>query len=66
MNIDRSTLHRFIIKSKDKEVEVVGYSGTAQVKQVFTEDMEKDLADHIKQLADQFHGMTSHKCGVVS
>ena len=29
---------------------------------VFTLEMEQELADHIKQLADQFHGFTPYKC----
>lgn len=59
--IDRSTLRRFIIKKEVKEVKIVGYSGTAQAKQIFTEEMEEELAEHIKHLADQFHGLTPNK-----
>jgi len=44
-----STLRRYIIKKKEKEVKTVGYSGTAEAKMVFQDKMEKDLADHIKK-----------------
>lgn len=60
--IDRSTLRRFIKNKAQKEVTTVGYSGTAQAKRVFTDDMEQELADHVKKLADQFHGLTPKKC----
>ena len=43
-------------------MKTVGYSGTAQAKIIFTEEMEKKLADHIKKLADQFHDLTPKKC----
>ncbi|GAA6088005.1 uncharacterized protein zgc:113274 [Tachysurus ichikawai] len=60
-NINRSTLRRYINKRKLKKVKL-GYSGTAEAKRVFTEEVEKELADHIKQLADQFHGLSPKKC----
>uniref|UniRef100_A0A672M102 HTH psq-type domain-containing protein n=1 Tax=Sinocyclocheilus grahami TaxID=75366 RepID=A0A672M102_SINGR len=44
-NIDRSTLCRYM--------KTTGYSGTAEAKRVFTEELEKELTDHIKKLADQ-------------
>ncbi|XP_060916273.1 uncharacterized protein zgc:113274 [Labrus mixtus] len=55
-NIDRSTLRRFMKKKEVKEVKTVGYSGTAE------EEVEKELADHVKKLADQFHGLIPKKC----
>ncbi|XP_071385613.1 uncharacterized protein [Centroberyx affinis] len=61
-NIDRSTLRRYIKKKEVKEEKTVGYSGTAEAKRVFTEELEKELADHIKSLAAQFHGLTPKKC----
>ncbi|XP_034535041.1 uncharacterized protein zgc:113274 [Notolabrus celidotus] len=61
-NVDRSTLRRYIKKKEVKEVKSVGYSGTAEAKRVFTKEVEKDLADHIKKLAEQFHGLTPKKC----
>ncbi|XP_038130121.1 uncharacterized protein zgc:113274 [Cyprinodon tularosa] len=65
-NIDRSTLRRYIKKREVKEVKAAGYSGTAEARRVFSEEMEKDLADHIKQLADQFHGLKPKKCRELS
>ncbi|KAA8583626.1 hypothetical protein FQN60_014834 [Etheostoma spectabile] len=61
-NIDRSTLRRYIKKKEVKKVKTVGYSGTAEAKRVFTEEVEKELDDHIKKLAEQFHGLTPKKC----
>uniref|UniRef100_A0A673KIP5 HTH psq-type domain-containing protein n=1 Tax=Sinocyclocheilus rhinocerous TaxID=307959 RepID=A0A673KIP5_9TELE len=52
-NIDRSTLRRYIKKKEGQEVKTTGYSGTAEAKRDFTEELEKELADHIKKLADQ-------------
>uniref|UniRef100_A0A669F7P6 Zgc:113274 n=1 Tax=Oreochromis niloticus TaxID=8128 RepID=A0A669F7P6_ORENI len=53
--IDRSTLRRYIKKRDTQEVRSVGYSGTASAKRVFSEEVEKELAEHIKKLAEQFH-----------
>ena len=61
-NIDRSTLSRYMKKREAKEVKTIGYSGTAEAKRVFSEEVEKELADHIKKLAEQFHGLTPKKC----
>lgn len=61
-NIDRSTLRSYIKKKEVKTVKTVGYSGTAEAKMVFTLEVEKELADHIKKLAEQFHGLTPKKC----
>uniref|UniRef100_A0A3Q1FDH6 Zgc:113274 n=1 Tax=Acanthochromis polyacanthus TaxID=80966 RepID=A0A3Q1FDH6_9TELE len=46
---------------KGGEVTVAGYTGTANAKRVFTEEMEDDLAHHVKKLADHFHGLTAKK-----
>ncbi|XP_051795629.1 uncharacterized protein zgc:113274 [Acanthochromis polyacanthus] len=60
-NIDRSTLRRFLKKKEGGEVTVAGDTGTANAKRVFTEEMEEDLANHVKKLADHFHGLTAKK-----
>lgn len=60
--IDRSTLRRFLKKKEGGAVRVAGYTGTANAKRVFTEEMEEDLANHVKKLSDQFHGLTAKKC----
>ncbi|CAG5999532.1 unnamed protein product [Menidia menidia] len=65
-NNDRSILRRFIKKREVKQVKAAGYSGTAEARRVFSEEMEKELEDHIKQLADQFHGLTPKKCRELS
>ena len=60
--IDRMTLTRYITKL-DKSLEPdIGYDGIRKKKQVFPDDMEKDLADHIKLLAGQFYGLSRRKC----
>uniref|UniRef100_A0A3B5BEE7 HTH CENPB-type domain-containing protein n=1 Tax=Stegastes partitus TaxID=144197 RepID=A0A3B5BEE7_9TELE len=61
-NIDRSALRRYMKKREAKEVKTVGYGGTAEAKRVFSEEVEKELADHTKKLAEQFHGLTPKKC----
>ncbi len=53
---------RYIKTKEGKKVKTIGYSGTAKAKRVFTKELEKELADHIKKLADQFHGLTPQKC----
>uniref|UniRef100_A0A4W6C0P6 Zgc:113274 n=1 Tax=Lates calcarifer TaxID=8187 RepID=A0A4W6C0P6_LATCA len=61
-NIDRSTLQRYIKKSEEEEVKMTGYMGTAEANRIFPLELEKELADHIKKLAEQFHGLTQKKC----
>lgn len=63
-NIDRATLRRFIVKSRgetDEEI-LTGYSSLSRSRCVFPPQMENDLAQHIKDLADQFHGLSVAKC----
>uniref|UniRef100_A0A8C2WXR9 Zgc:113274 n=1 Tax=Cyclopterus lumpus TaxID=8103 RepID=A0A8C2WXR9_CYCLU len=50
-NIDKTTLQRFIKKTEKGEA-----------KRIFTDEMEEELAKHLKQLADQFHGLAPVKC----
>uniref|UniRef100_A0A3Q1GJ06 Zgc:113274 n=1 Tax=Acanthochromis polyacanthus TaxID=80966 RepID=A0A3Q1GJ06_9TELE len=64
-NIDRSTLRRFLKKKEGGEVTAAGYTGTANAKRVFTEEMEEDVANHVKKLADHFHGLTAKKSRTV-
>ena len=63
-NIDRATLHRFILKSKGKANDEVqtGYSRLSACKRIFPLQMENDLAQHIKELSDRFHGLSVTKC----
>uniref|UniRef100_A0AAZ1XKP8 HTH psq-type domain-containing protein n=1 Tax=Oreochromis aureus TaxID=47969 RepID=A0AAZ1XKP8_OREAU len=46
--IDRSTLRRYIKRGTHRRV--------------FSEEVEKELAEHIKKLAEQFHGISPKKC----
>ena len=43
-------------KKKRGEVTKTGYQRTGHANQVFNENMETELADHIKALAAMFHG----------
>uniref|UniRef100_A0A4W5L0S3 Uncharacterized protein n=1 Tax=Hucho hucho TaxID=62062 RepID=A0A4W5L0S3_9TELE len=42
--------------------EQIGYDGVAETHKVLSDDMESELAKHIKNLADQSHGLSSLKC----
>ena len=55
--VDRMTLTRYVAKGGGS-----GYQGTAAAHKVFDADMEQELADHVKTLANQFHGLTTEKC----
>ncbi|XP_053286201.1 uncharacterized protein LOC128447848 isoform X2 [Pleuronectes platessa] len=56
-NIDKTTLKRFIKKKEQGEVKSVAWGVVAEAKRIFTDEMEEELAKHLKQLADQFHGL---------
>jgi len=60
--IDKMTLRRFIIKQAKCPGSVTGYAAITNAHVVFTPEMEKDLADHVKRLADMFHGLSIAKC----
>ena len=62
-SLDKMTLHRYIKKAKECGPEcAVGYNAVSQAQSIFPPYMEKDLAAHIQQLADQYHGLTLAKC----
>uniref|UniRef100_A0A3B5R0Y1 HTH CENPB-type domain-containing protein n=1 Tax=Xiphophorus maculatus TaxID=8083 RepID=A0A3B5R0Y1_XIPMA len=61
-NIDKTTLQRFIKKKEKGQVKSVAWSAVAEAKRIFTDEMEEELAKHLKQLADQFHGLPPVKC----
>lgn len=61
-NVDRMTLKRYITKRAANPEAVTGYQAVAVNKAVFPSEMEKDLANHIKLLADMFHGLSIQKC----
>ena len=60
-NIDRMTFKQYIGKSSASGL-ITGYEAVAQSKTVFSDKMEEDLANHIKILADMFHGLSVAKC----
>lgn len=41
---------------------ITGYKAVAEKQSALPSDLEKDLADHVKQLADMFHGLSLDKC----
>ena len=57
-NIDKMTLKRYINKLKSNESSSMGYSSH---KKVFIEKMGSDLATHIIDVSECFHGLTSKK-----
>ncbi|KAI4802368.1 hypothetical protein KUCAC02_020209 [Chaenocephalus aceratus] len=61
MKICRMTIKRYMDKKNIGEVTKPGYERTAVAKRIFNENMEKELADHIKTLA-MFHGIGVMKC----
>lgn len=61
--VDRMTLTRYIAKKKQSVNAVVGYLNCKLMNQVFKNDqMELDLAEHIKGLAARYHGLSKEKC----
>ena len=65
-NIDRMTLTRFIKKTSEGSGVVTSYKAISLSKTILSEKMEEDLASHIKNLADIFHGLTLTKCCVLA
>lgn len=61
-NIDKSSLLRFIKKKEKGNVKSVAWGAVAEAKRIFTDEMEEELAKHLKQLAEQFHGLHPVKC----
>ena len=61
-NVDRMTLKRYITKRAMNPDAVTGYQAVTANKAVFPFEMENDLANHIKLLADMFHGLSVQKC----
>lgn len=55
--IDRITLTRY----KNRGNKEVGYSGTKKAHMVFSDEMEKELADHVCSLANSFYGLSKDK-----
>lgn len=62
MKIDRMTLKRYMDRKKLGEVKLTGYKRAGLANQVFNEEIETELAEHIKNLAAMFHGLSAIKC----
>ena len=61
-SIDKMTLLRFIKKTTEKgKVKSAAWGAVIDAKRIFTNEMEEELADHLKKLADQFHGLAPDK-----
>ena len=56
------TLKRFIDSCKRSQLGVFGYATISKKHSVFSCEMENDLANHVKTLVDQFHGLSLEKC----
>ncbi|CAM1295476.1 Uncharacterised protein r2_g465 [Pycnogonum litorale] len=61
-SVDKMTLKRFIAKKRNDATAVTGYGATKVANMVFSPPMERDLADHVKALADMFYGLSLEKC----
>ncbi|ESO94684.1 hypothetical protein LOTGIDRAFT_144925, partial [Lottia gigantea] len=64
--IDRMTLKRFILKKMKDSQAATGYKAVSLNQSVIPPDMEQDLANHIKLMADMFHGLSLTKCRVLA
>ena len=60
--INRMTLKRYIVKRDIQRQQGTDYAAVVLRQLVFSPNMEKDLADHVKQLADMFHGLSVNRC----
>ncbi|XP_051539978.1 uncharacterized protein zgc:113274 [Myxocyprinus asiaticus] len=61
-NIGRSTLQRYMKKAEEKREKTVGYRGTAEAKRILSEELEEELAENIRTLAERCSGITPKKC----
>ncbi|XP_050976521.1 uncharacterized protein zgc:113274 [Labeo rohita] len=60
--IGRSTLQRYMKKAEEKREKTVGYRGTAEARRILSEELEEELAENIRMLAERLHGLTPKKC----
>ncbi|XP_077967560.1 uncharacterized protein LOC144421901 [Styela clava] len=56
--IDKMTLSRFIAKRKNNPNAITGYAAVAHAHYVIPQQMEEDLGNHVKRLADMFFGLS--------
>ena len=59
--VDRMTLQRYIKSSSESKNCSYGYGNVANKQRVFSVELEAELASHVKNLANRFHGLTNAK-----
>ena len=59
--VDRMTLQRYIKSSSESENCSYGYRNAANKQNVVLIELEAELASHVKNLANKFHGLTHAK-----
>lgn len=60
--IGRSTLQRYMKKAEENREKSVGYRGTAEARRIFSEELEEELAENIRMLAESVHSLTPKRC----
>ena len=60
-SVNRMTLKRYIEKYNRDQGSNYGYKKCVTINMVFTNQMEKDFSNHIKQLAKMFNGLSKEK-----
>lgn len=60
--ISRNTLKRYIDRKASGAKHLYGYGALREERTIFIEEMETELATHVKKLAKRFHGLTPVKC----
>ena len=61
-NINRNTLKRYIDRTASGASNLYGYKAITDRNKIFTEEIENDLASHVKDLSERFYGLSSIKC----
>ena len=61
-NINRNTLNRYIDRKASGASNLYGYKAITDRNKIFTEEIENDLAIHVKALSERFYGLSSIKC----
>ena len=60
--IPRMTLTRYVVKHSNGNRAIHSYDVVRKNKMILSSEMEKDLANHVKLLANMFHGLSVTKC----
>ena len=53
-NINRNTLNRYIDRKASAASNLYGYKAITDRNKIFTEEIENDLASHVKALSERF------------